>query len=94
MVWLRWGSLGRLRRKSCLPLPGSVWYLLSEPTRPREDGVVSPLKVASSGSLTYDRSSTCGQSEAVTAAPGPAAFPLPTLSRHPRGPPCSPWSPR
>lgn len=45
-----------------LPLPGSVWYLLSDPTSPREGGAKSPLKVASSGSLTYDRSSTCGQS--------------------------------
>lgn len=70
-----------------LPLPGSVWYLLSRPTSPSEDWATSPPRVASSGSLTYDRSSTCGQSQVVTPVQCLTVFPPPTqqatLSAHP-----------
>lgn len=89
------GSQKASKESVALPLPGNVWYLLSEPTSPREVGAVSPLKVASSGSLTYDRSSTYRQSLRRSNLPSimPPPSPSPQWGKL-QGPPCSPWSPR
>lgn len=92
-VWA--GSQKASMESVALPLPGSVWYLVSVPACPRDGWAMSPLKVVSSGSLTYDRSSTCGQSLRRSHLPGivsPSLSP-PTVGL-PQSLPCSPLSPR
>lgn len=77
-----------------LPLLGSVWYLLSGPTGRRGGWPTSPMKVVSSGSLTYDRSSTCEQSPRLSHCPAYHPPPSPHPQRVAPGPVCSPSSPR